>query len=113
MTLPAMEKHGLIEACIFDATSYPKKGKHCVDVARHITAISASWTIVRARLRCPPPIITPASLTAIVCICRRNGPMTEVRRKKVGVPEDVTFKTKTEIALDIVKQGKHTVRAAA
>ncbi len=39
--------------------------------------------------------------------------MTEVRRKKVGVPEDVTFKTKTEIALDIVKQGKHTVRAAA
>ncbi len=34
MVLPAIERHGPIEAWIIDATGFPKKGQHSVGVAR-------------------------------------------------------------------------------
>jgi SRSO17 transposase len=60
LTLPAMEKHGSIEAWMLDDTGYQKKGKHSVGVARSIAASLARRIIARTRFRFPPPIITPA-----------------------------------------------------
>ena len=104
LALPAMEKHGPMEAWIFDDTSYPKKGKHSVGVARQYcgqlgkqdncqSAVSMSIANHYASLPIGYRLYLP-----------KEWADDEARRKKEGVPEDVTFKTKTEIALDIVKQ---------
>jgi SRSO17 transposase len=104
LTLPSMEKHGPIEAWIFDDTGYPKKGKHSVGVARQYcgqlgkqdncqVAVSISIANHHASLPVDYRLSLPKEWTD-----------DEARRKKAGVPEDVTFKTKPEIALDLVKQ---------
>ena len=104
LTLPAMEKHGSIEAWILDDTGYPKKGKHSVGVARQYcgqlgkqdncqNAVSISAANHHASLPIGYRLYLP-----------KEWADDEARRKKVGVPEDITFKTKPEIALDLVKQ---------
>lgn len=104
LTLPAMEKHGAIEAWILDDTGYPKKGRHSVGVARQYcgqigkqdncqNAVSISAANHRASLPIGYRLYLP-----------REWAGDEARRKKAGIPEDITFKTKPEIALDLVKQ---------
>ena len=104
LTLPALEKHSPIEAWILDDTGYPKKGKHSVGVARQYcgqlgkqdncqSAVSISAANHHASLPIGYRLYVP-----------KEWADDEARRKKAGVPEDVIFKTKPEIALDLVKQ---------
>jgi SRSO17 transposase len=104
LTLPAMEKRGPIEAWILDDTGYPKKGKHSVGVARQYcgqlgkrdncqNAVSISAANHHASLPIGYRMYLP-----------KEWADDEERRKKAGVPEDVTFKTKPEIALELVRQ---------
>ena len=104
LTLPVMEKHGSIEAWILDDTGYPKKGKHSVGVARQYcgqlgkqdncqNAVSISAANHYASLPIGYRMYLP-----------KEWADDEARRKKAGVPEDITFKTKPEIALELVKQ---------
>ena len=104
LTLPAMEKHGSIEAWVLDDTGYPKKGKHSVGVARQYcgqlgkqdncqNAVSISAANHYASLPIGYRLYLP-----------KEWADDEARRKKTGVPEDITFKTKPQIALDLVKQ---------
>ena len=55
--------------------------------------------------RCRSPISTRACRWPIGCICRRSGRQDRRRRRKAGVPEDVGFKTKPEIALEQIRCG--------
>ncbi len=104
LTLPAIEKHGAIEGWILDDTGYPKKGRHSVGVARQYcgqlgkqdncqNAVSISAANHHASLPIGYRMYLP-----------KEWADDEARRKKAGVPEDVTFKTKPEIALELVKQ---------
>ncbi len=98
--LPAIERHGPIEAWIIDDTGFPKKGKHSVGVARQYcgqlgkqdncqAAVSLSIANrhaslpVRYRLYLPEGWANDAA-----------------RRRKAGVPEEIVFETKPQIALD-------------
>src|SRR3990170_2118516 len=89
LTLPAIERHGPIEAWIIDDTGFPKKGKHSVGVARQYcgqlgkqdncqVAVSLSVATEQASLPVAYQLYLPETWA--------NDPD---RRAKAGVPEDV------------------------
>lgn len=99
LVLPKIERHAPIEAWIIDDTGMPKQGRHSVGVARQYcgqlgkqdncqVAVSLSLGNAHAslpvayRLYLPQDWIDDAE-----------------RRAKAGVPDDVTFMTKPQIAL--------------
>ena len=100
MVLPAIERHGPIEAWIIDDTGFPKKGKHSVGVARQYcgqlgkqdncqVAVSLSLANHHASLPVAYRLYLPKDWA-------EDGE----RRRKTGVPEEIGFKTKPEIALE-------------
>ena len=104
LTLPVLEKHGPVEAWIVDDTGFPKKGKHSVGVARQYCgqlgkqdncqiAVSLSVANHHASFPIAYSLYLPQEWT--------NDP---VRRAKAGVPNDVAFQTKPEIALAQIAQ---------
>ena len=103
LTLPALEGSGSVEAWIIDDTSFPKKGRHSVGVARQYSgqlgkqdncqvAVSLSVANEAASL----PVAYRLSLP-------QDWAADPVRRARAGVPESVTFQTKPEIALDQIR----------
>jgi SRSO17 transposase len=100
MVLPEIERHGPVEAWIIDDTGMPKKGRHSVGVARQYcgqlgkedncqVAVSLSIANEHASLPVAYRLYLPQEWT-------QDGD----RLRKAGVPEDVGFKTKHEIALE-------------
>ncbi|WP_234841445.1 IS701 family transposase, partial [Sinorhizobium meliloti] len=101
--LPALERQGPIRAWIVDDTGFPKKGKHSVGVARQYcgqlgkqdncqVAVSLSVATGQASLPVAYQLYLPESWA------NDAG-----RREKAGVPEDVIFRTKPEIALTQIR----------
>lgn len=99
MVLPAIERHGPIEAWIIDDTSFAKKGRHSVGVARQYcgelgkqdncqVAVSLSLANRHASLPVAYRLYLPQEWAA-----------DSERRRKAGVPEEIGFATKPEIAL--------------
>jgi SRSO17 transposase len=99
-TIPHVETHGGISAWIIDDTSFPKKGTHSVGVARQYcgqlgkqencqVAVSLSIANEHASLPVAYQLYLPQSWASDYA-----------RRKKAGVPEDVEFRTKPQIALE-------------
>jgi SRSO17 transposase len=104
MVVPAIERHGPIEAWIIDDTAFPKQGRHSVGVhhqycgqlgkqancqvvvtlsiANHHASLPIAY-----RLYLPKPWAQDAA-----------------RRRKVHVPEEIRFKTKPQIALEQIRE---------
>jgi SRSO17 transposase len=103
MVLPAIERQGPIEAWIIDDTGFPKKGEHSVGVARQYcgqlgkqdncqVAVSLSLANHHASLPVAYRLYLP-----------EDWAEDSKRRRKSGVPEDIRFKTKPEIALEQIE----------
>jgi SRSO17 transposase len=103
MVLPAIERHGPIEAWIIDDTGLPKKGEHSVGVARQYcgqlgkqdncqVAVSLSLANHHASLPVVYRLYLPGEWAA-----------DNKRRRKTGVPKEISFKTKPEIALEQIE----------
>ncbi len=101
--LPALGRQGPIRAWIVDDTGFPKKGRHSVGVARQYCgqlgkqdncqiAVSLSVANDQASLPIAYRLYLPEAWA--------NDPD---RRAKAGVPEDIVFRTKPEIALDQIQ----------
>jgi SRSO17 transposase len=103
MVLPAIERHGAVEAWIIDDTGFPKKGRHSVGVAAQYcgqlgregncqVAVSLSVANHHASLPVAYRLYLPREWTKDRERCR-----------KAGVPASVRFMTKPQIALAHVK----------
>lgn len=100
LVLPELERHGPIEAWIIDDTGLPKKGRHSVGVARQYCGqlgkedncqVAVSLSIANQHASLP---------VAYQLYLPQEWAQDSARRRKAGVPEDVVFKTKHEIALE-------------
>jgi SRSO17 transposase len=103
MVLPAIEEHGRIDAWIIDDTSFPKQGTHSVGVyhqycgqlgkqANCQVAVSLSLANHFASLPVDYRLYLP-----------KGWAEDRARRDKAGVPLDISFKTKPEIALEQIR----------
>src|SRR5580704_10532671 len=100
MVLPQIQRQGPIEAWIIDDTSFPKQGRHSVGVARQYcgqlgkedncqVAVSLSLANGHASLPVAYRLYLPQEWSE-----------DRDRLRKAGVPEDIGFQTKHEIALE-------------
>jgi len=100
MVLPQIERHGAIRAWIIDDTSFPKQGRHSVGVARQYCGQLGKQDNCQVAVS-----LSLANDHASLPVCWRlyvpqEWAIDRHRRKKAGVPPDIRFQTKPEIALD-------------
>jgi SRSO17 transposase len=104
LVVPAIERHGPIEAWIVDDTSFPKCGSKSVGVhhqycgqlgkqANCQVAVTLSIANHHASLPIAYRLYLPQEWA-------KDAP----RREKAGVPKEIRFKTKPEIALEQIRQ---------
>ena len=103
LVLPGIERHGAIRAWIIDDTGFPKQGRHSVGVARQYCGqlgkqdncqVAVSLSLANDYASLP--------VTHRLYLTQEWIDDTE-RRAKTGVPEDVVFKTKPQIALEQIR----------
>jgi SRSO17 transposase len=98
--LPAIERSGPIRAWIVDDTGFPKKGKHSVGVARQYCGQLGKQDNCQVAVT-----LSIANDAASLPIAHRlylpdAWANDAARREKAGIPGDIVFQTKTEIALE-------------
>jgi len=104
--LPVMLREEPVVAWVVDDTGFPKKGHESVGVARQYcgqvgkqdncrVAVSLSVTTEKASMPIAFRLYLPEAWTK-----------DRKRRKKTGVPEEVEFQTKTDIALEQIKRAR-------
>jgi len=96
--------HGGIEAWILDDTAYPKKGTHSVGVGRQYCGVLGKQENCQVAVT----LSLANELMSVPAAYRLYLPQDwaddRARRRVAGVPEEVVFKTKTQIALEEIDQ---------
>jgi SRSO17 transposase len=103
MVVPEIERHGPIKAWIIDDTGLPKKGRHSVGVSHQYCGqlgkqancqVAVSLSIANHAASLP---------VAYRLYLPKDWVDDRSRRHKAGVPEEIGFKTKLQIALDHIR----------
>jgi SRSO17 transposase len=104
LVLPAIERRGPIEAWIVDDTSFPKQGPHSVGVAKqycgaygkeHNCQVAVTLSLANHHASLP---------VAFRLYLPEEWATDQERRRKAGVPANVRFKSKQEIALEQIRR---------
>jgi SRSO17 transposase len=103
MVLPQIERHGPIEAWIIDDTGFPKQGRHSVGVSHQYCGQLGKQANCQVAVTLSLANHDASLPVAYRLYLPKTWAEDDDRRCKVGVPEDVTFKTKPEIALDHIR----------
>jgi SRSO17 transposase len=101
--LPAIERHGPIEAWIIDDTSFPKHGPHSVGAHHQYCGQLGKQAVCQVVVT-----LSIANHHASLPIAYRlylpqDWAKDAARRKKVDVPNEIGFKTKPQIALEQIR----------
>jgi len=89
---------------LVDEVSFPKQGRHSVGVARQYCGALGKTSNCQVAVTLDlgtEESSTPLDWALYLPEQWINNPM---RRKKAGIPEEITFKTKTELALDLIDE---------
>src|SRR3982751_4263828 len=100
LVLPTLEDTGPIEAWIIDDTGFPKKGRHSVGVARQYCGQLGKQDNCQVAVTLSLANHTASLPVAYRLYLPQEWADDPARRKTAGVPEEITFQTKPEIALD-------------
>ena len=101
--LPAMQRHGAINAWILDDTAFPKHGEHSVGVARQYCGQLGKQDNCQAAVSLSIANHHASLPVAYRLYLPKEWASDKKRRRKAGVPEDIKFKTKPKIAADQIR----------
>lgn len=101
--LPMIERQGPIRAWIIDDTGFPKKGRHSVGVARQYCGQLGKQDNCQVAVSLSVGNATASLPIAWRLYLPQAWADDAERRRKAKVPEEITFQTKPEIALDQIR----------
>src|SRR3954462_7195541 len=100
LVLPAIERSGPVEAWIIDDTGFPKKGRHSVGVTRQYCGQLGKPDNCQVAVTLSLANHTASLPVAYRLYLPQEWADDPGRRQTAGVPAEITFQTKPEIALD-------------
>jgi len=101
--LPAMTKHGPVVAWIVDDTGFVKKGAHSVGVARQYCGQVGKQENCRVAVSLSVATATVSLPMAWRLYLPEVWATDQQRREEAGVPEEIGFQTKPQIALEQIQ----------
>jgi SRSO17 transposase len=103
--LPVMQKHSPVVAWIVDDTGFPKKGKHSVGVThQYCGQLGKSENCQVAVSLSVATWNTSLPIDYRLYLPEEDWAKDSERREKAGVPEEIAFQTKPQIALEQIRQ---------
>jgi SRSO17 transposase len=103
MVVPAIEQDGPIEAWIIDDTAFPKQGKHSVGVHHQYCGQLGKQANCQVTVSLSIANHSASLPVAYRLYLPKDWAADSARREKAGVPSDIEFKTKPEIALEQIR----------
>src|SRR3982074_3974120 len=103
MVVPAIERHGPIEAWIIDDTSFPKCGSKSVGVHHQYCGKLGKQANCQVAVSLSIANHSASLPVAYRLYLPKDWGDDAARRNKAGVPRDISFKTKPEIALEQIR----------
>src|SRR6202162_6402814 len=102
--LPTMQKQGPVVAWIVDDTGFPKKGTHSVGVARQYCGQLGKQDNCQVAVSLSVATWNSSLAIAYRLYLPEEWSKDSKRRKTAGVPKEIRFQTKPQIALDQIRQ---------
>jgi len=103
MVLPQIERHGAIQAWVIDDTGFPKHGKHSVGVSHQYCGQSGKQDNCQVAVSLSLANHHASLPVAYRLYLPKSWAEDKKRRRKAGIPDEIEFKTKLEIAREQIE----------